>query len=258
MVGGLQPPAEQEEQEERLAAGQGVIFCLEDAQLEVAQVGKAYVLLNCDDHASYLRKHKKDPALYRPDICHQALLSILDSPLNKAGKVKAVYVRTHKNVLISISPKVRLPRTFRRFCGLMAQLLQKLSIRSSNGPDKLLKVSSNASSGSNGGGSSSFGLLNSDDDKWTAVVKGPVTKYLPLDCLRLGFSWAADKRVEMEEYVHELPDGKPIVFVVGAFAHGKIDAPWVDLNISVSEYALSAAYCLARITTAFERKWKIV
>lgn len=229
MVGGLQPPAEQDEQEERLAAGQGVIFCLEDAQLEVAQVGKAYVLLNCDDHASYLRKHKKDPALYRPDICHQALLSILDSPLNKAGKVKAVYVRTHKNVLISISPKVRLPRTFRRFCGLMAQLLQKLSIRSSNGPDKLLKV-----------------------------VKGPVTKYLPLDCLRLGFSWAADKRVEMEEYVHELPDGKPIVFVVGAFAHGKIDAPWVDLNISVSEYALSAAYCLARITTAFERKWKIV
>ncbi|GFH26120.1 WD_REPEATS_REGION domain-containing protein, partial [Haematococcus lacustris] len=62
------------------------------------------------------------------------------------------------------------------------------------------------------------------------VVKGPVTKYLPLDCLRLGFSWAADKRVEMEEYVHELPDGKPIVFVVGAFAHGKIDAPWVSCD----------------------------
>lgn len=32
---------------------------------------QAYVLLNCDDHASYLRKHKLDPALYRPDICHQ-------------------------------------------------------------------------------------------------------------------------------------------------------------------------------------------
>ncbi len=37
-------------------------------------------------------------------------------------------------------PQVRLPRTFRRFCGLMAQLLQKLSIRATNGPDKLLKV----------------------------------------------------------------------------------------------------------------------
>jgi len=29
------------------------------------------VLLNSDDHANFLRKHKKDPALYRPDILHQ-------------------------------------------------------------------------------------------------------------------------------------------------------------------------------------------
>eukprot|EP00983_Pelagomonas_calceolata_P122227 1160887-Pelagomonas_calceolata.AAC.1 len=35
-----------------------------------------------------------------------ALLAILDSPLCKAGKVKGIYVRTHKNVLIAISPKV--------------------------------------------------------------------------------------------------------------------------------------------------------
>jgi hypothetical protein len=46
--------------------------------------------------------------------------------------------------------QVRLPRTFRRFCGLLVQLLQKLSIRATNGPDKLLKV-----------------------------VKGPVTKHFP-------------------------------------------------------------------------------
>jgi rRNA small subunit pseudouridine methyltransferase Nep1 len=55
--------------------------------------------------------------------------------------LQGVYVRTHKNVLISINPKVRLPRTFKRFCGLMVQLLQKLSIRATNGSDKLMKVS---------------------------------------------------------------------------------------------------------------------
>ena len=33
-------------------------------------------------------------------------MNILDSPLNKAGKVKAIYIRTHKNVLISVNPKV--------------------------------------------------------------------------------------------------------------------------------------------------------
>lgn len=40
MAGGLKPPSEAEEQQEKIAAGQGVVFCLEDAQLEVAQVGK--------------------------------------------------------------------------------------------------------------------------------------------------------------------------------------------------------------------------
>ena len=35
-------------------------------------------------------------------------------------------------------------------------------------------------------------------------------------------------------------------------------APQVDTNISISEYPLSAAYCLARITNAFEQKWGIV
>lgn len=49
-------------------------------------------------------------------------------------------MHTAKNVLIQINPQVRLPRTFKRFCGLMVQLLQKLSIRATNGPDKLLKV----------------------------------------------------------------------------------------------------------------------
>lgn len=29
------------------------------------------------------KKHNKDPAAYRPDIAHQELMAVLDSPLNK-------------------------------------------------------------------------------------------------------------------------------------------------------------------------------
>ena len=58
--------------------------------------------------------------------------------------LQGLYVHTHKNVLIQVNPQVRLPRTFKRFCGLMVQLLQKLSIRATNGPDKLLKVQSSS------------------------------------------------------------------------------------------------------------------
>lgn len=229
MPGGIEAPDESE----GLAAsisGEGVIFVLENAQLETAKVGKNYELLNCDDHANFLRRHGKDPALYRPDICHQALLAILDSPMNKAGKLKALYVHTAKNVLIQVNPQVRLPRTFRRFCGLIVQLLQKLSIRATNGPDKLLKV-----------------------------VKGPVTKYFPPDAQRIGFSHSAKTIVAMHEYVMR-PDlgGRPLVFVVGAFAHGKIDDSYVDEYISISQFPLSAAYALGRITNALEQRWGIV
>lgn len=68
MPGGL----EQDFDDQPASSGQGgVIFVLENANLETAKVGKNYELLNCDDHANFLRRHGKDPALHRPDICHQ-------------------------------------------------------------------------------------------------------------------------------------------------------------------------------------------
>jgi rRNA small subunit pseudouridine methyltransferase Nep1 len=209
--------------------GEGVIFILEKASLEVAKVGKTYQLLNVDDHGHFLRKHKQDLATFRPDIVHQALLAILDSPLNKAGRLSAVYVQTQKKVLIQVNPHVRLPRTFKRFCGLMVQLLQKLSIRATNGPDKILRV-----------------------------IKNPVTKHLPSEARRIGLSYSAPKVVKLHDYVAASSDKIPLVFVVGAMAHGKINADYIDDFISISEYPLSAACCIGRICNAVEQKWKIL
>ena len=53
--------------------------------------------------------------------CIQALLMMLDSRLNKSGGLRAVYVRTEKGVLIEVKPHARLPRTFKRFSGLMCK-----------------------------------------------------------------------------------------------------------------------------------------
>jgi rRNA small subunit pseudouridine methyltransferase Nep1 len=226
-VGGIEIPSSEQEQQDAYAQKQGVYFVLEQATLEVAKVGKGYDLLNSDDHHTFLKRHKKEPAHYRPDITHQALLTILDSPANKAGKIKGIYVHTFKNVLIQVSPQVRLPRTYKRFAGLMVQLLQKLSIRATNGPDKLLKV-----------------------------IKGPVGRYLPSGAHRIGFSRSAPKVIPM--HVHPAIDrAEPLVFVLGAFSHGKIDEGLVDEYISISQYPLSAAYAIARITTSLEIKWSI-
>ena len=79
-----------------------VIVVLDLANLEVVKTKKGeFQLLNSDDHVQIMKKNNKDPAKYRPDIIHQEVLAVLDSPLNKAGKVKLL-VHTEKNVLIEI------------------------------------------------------------------------------------------------------------------------------------------------------------
>ncbi|CAD6247286.1 unnamed protein product [Miscanthus lutarioriparius] len=206
----------------------GAIFVLERACLEVGKVGKTMQILNSDDHANYLRKQNRNPADYRPDIIHQALLAIFDSPLTKAGRLQAVYVRTEKGVLFEIKPHVRMPRTFKRFCGLMSQLLQKLSITAVGKREKLLNV-----------------------------VKNPVTRYLPVGARKIGLSFSAEKSVNLFDYVAKSSDDEPLVFVVGAMAHGKIDKEYTDDYIQICNYPLSAACCLNRICSALEQKWNI-
>uniref|UniRef100_A0A803PVW8 Ribosomal RNA small subunit methyltransferase NEP1 n=1 Tax=Cannabis sativa TaxID=3483 RepID=A0A803PVW8_CANSA len=180
-------------QQTSLKSQPGVIFVLERASLEVAKVGKTYQLLN-SDHSVFLSKMGKTKGDYRPDIVHQALLAILDSPLNKAGRLKGLYIRTEKGVLIEVKPKTHLPRTSKRFYGLMSQLLQKLSIKDEKTHTKLLRV-----------------------------IKNPVTQYLHVNSHKIGFSSSSEKLIKMKDYVHKFESDRDIVFVVGVMAHGKIE-----------------------------------
>lgn len=84
------------------------------------QNGKSFELLNCDDHAGILKKNGRDPGSCRPDIAHQCLLMLMDSPLNRSGLLQ-IYIHTESNVLIEIHPRTRIPRTFKRFSGLMGR-----------------------------------------------------------------------------------------------------------------------------------------
>ncbi|XP_010525475.1 PREDICTED: ribosomal RNA small subunit methyltransferase NEP1-like [Tarenaya hassleriana] len=207
----------------------GIVFVLEKASLEVAKVGKTYQLLNSDDHSNFLRKNNRNPADYRPDIAHQALLMILDSPVNKAGMLKAVYVRTEKGVLFEVKPHVRIPRTFKRFAGVMLQLLQKLNITAAGKREKLLRV-----------------------------IKNPVTQYLPVNSRKIGFSYSSDKLVNMQKHLAGVCNNMDLVFVLGAMAHGKIECDYIEDFLAISGYPLSAAYCVSRICEALSTNWNIL
>jgi len=210
------------------ANGRRLIVILERAQLETAKLGKSYELLNSDKHASFLKKQKKDPAEYRPDILHQCLLMLMDSPLNRSGMLQ-VFIHTERNVLIEVNPQTRIPRTFERFAGLMVQLLHKLQIRAADGPQKLLKV-----------------------------VKNPVTSHLPLGCPVLGTSFHADEFIHPRDLV---PKGakseSPIAIVIGSMARGKVTVDYTERELKLSSFPLSAALTCAKICGAFEDEWGI-
>ena len=63
---------------------QKIMVILDHASLETVKTKKGdFQLLNCDDHINVMKKLNKDPQMYRPDIIHQELMAVLDSPLNK-------------------------------------------------------------------------------------------------------------------------------------------------------------------------------
>ena len=215
---------------------QRLIVVLSMATLETHKISgssgsgnERYALLNCDDHQGILRKMGRDISEVRPDITHQCLLTLLDSPINKAGKLQ-VYIRTARGVLIEVNPTVRIPRTFKRFSGLMVQLLHKLSIRSVDSEQKLLKV-----------------------------IKNPITDHLPTKCRKVTLSFDAEP-VRVQDYINTLDPDESLCVFVGAMARGKDNFAdeWIDEKISLSNYPLSASVACSKLCHGTEDAWGIL
>ena len=120
--------------------GHPLTVVLEYANLEIAQTKKGVELINSEDHQRFIeQKLGSNIEEFRPDIVHQTLLALLDTPLNKAGRLRVI-IHTKKGVLIKVAPTIRLPRTYKRFSGLMAQLLTKMKIKSPESKVTLLEV----------------------------------------------------------------------------------------------------------------------
>eukprot|EP01105_Mastigella_eilhardi_P018647 TRINITY_DN4331_c0_g1_i1.p3 TRINITY_DN4331_c0_g1~~TRINITY_DN4331_c0_g1_i1.p3 ORF type:complete len:120 (+),score=40.45 TRINITY_DN4331_c0_g1_i1:418-777(+) len=110
------------------------------------------------------------------------------------------------------------------------QLLYTMNVRATNGPEKLL-----------------------------AVIKNPVTQYMPYDCRKIGTSVNAKALVQIDDFVREqFATQDHAVFVIGAMAHGKVNADYVDTEIAFSEYPLSAAIACAKVVFAFEKLWGVI
>lgn len=207
-----------------------LFIVLEMACLETVKTKHGYELLNSQDHHSLLLKNKRDIKMYRPDIVHHSLLTLLDSPLNKSGKLK-IYIHTLKNVLIEINPKIRIPRTYNRFAGLIVQLLYQFRIKAKGSNEKLMKI-----------------------------IKNPIKKHLPINTFIINTS-VKGELVNINDYVTKLINkskNKPIVFIFGAHPHGQTKQDYANDTISISQYPLSSNAAIAKTIAAFEQCWNVL
>ncbi len=218
-----------------------VTIVLEGASLEVTQVkryrdDKPRTELLSSEHMMQQdslvgsNRSRKDLQNIRPDITHQLLLNLLDSPLNKSGKLK-LFIHTENNILIDVHPSLRIPRTYKRFAPLMAQLLEKRKINSEGGGKNTLLM---------------------------RVVENPVDQYLPAGAVKIGLEARSPKLVNIHSYVADLDATKPYVVVIGASSHKDIDNAFVEEWLTISEYPLSAGIVAAKVTTAFENLLEVL
>lgn len=94
------------------------------------------------------------------------------------------------NVLIMIDPTCKIPRTFKRFSCLFAQLLKTLKIRAVNSNKTLLKV-----------------------------IKNPVTDHIPVDAIKIGTSTKGEL-VNIRTYAEKLNPKQSVCYVIGAVSKG--------------------------------------
>jgi len=216
-----------------------LIIILEGASLELGNLKKNPQILNCDDHYKIIKSMKKKLDEFRPDIIHQCLLNLFDSPLNKVGLLQ-VYIHTNKNVLIEINPKTRIPRTFKRFSGLFSQLFLKNEI------------------GIGG---------TSDGGKKEIFLKILNTKIENLieDVPKILFS-EKGRLVDIDIYCKNLEENlktkknKDICFIIGTNPKGDID-PMIKYNddcISLSSFDLDSNIVCGKICSAFENAWGVL
>lgn len=132
--------------------------------------------------------------------------------------------------MIEVSPSVRIPRTFKRFAGLMVQLLHRLSIRSTNSNEKLLRV-----------------------------IQNPITDHLPPNCRKVTLSFDAPL-VRCRDFIENLEPKESICVFVGAMAKGNdtFADQLVDEKIAISNYSLSASVACSKFCHAVEDVWDVL
>ncbi len=182
-------------------------------------------ILDDNYHHKLITKLSNKEKRGRPDIVHFALLDITSTPAYMEDLVE-VYVHTVNNETIRLLPKVRLPRTLQRFCGVMAKVLA----------DKIEQQKKEL-----------FELKKDD------TIEHLVTS---IDAERVVCLTTEGVGTDLLPFAKEIHSkNEKAIWIVGGFPRGHFGDDVKSLAtdvISISRYSLTANVVTSRICYAFE------
>lgn len=181
-------------------------------------------LLDVSLHYSAMKSLPMREKRGRPDILHVTLLEALSSPLNLEGKLK-IYVHTILNKLIHVDSKVRIPRDYRRFIGLIEQLLVEGRVPPSSHRPLLYVEEGDLAS-----------LLQEIEPETTILM------------------WEKGEKVRLVDFFRKI-SGRKVAVIVGGFPHGDFSHETfklADYKISIYPRPLETWCVVSRIISAFE------
>lgn len=160
----------------------------------------------------------------RPDIAHFSLLEALGTPLNREGLLR-VHIHTVDDHVIYIDPKVRLPRNYDRFVGLIEQLYKEGKVPTKGQP-----------------------LLRLEKGSLKDVLSEIRPSYV------IAFTRKGEAKT-LESAVGTLSE-KNTAAIVGAFPHGHFSeetTKLADLTVSIDPEMLEAWTVTSRVIYEFEK-----
>ncbi|EAN87811.1 hypothetical protein C3747_168g47 [Trypanosoma cruzi] len=241
-----------------------VIVVLEHCPLAVVRTEYGFELLS-EKHRQYHARNKQDPAEWRPDVVHQALLHLMDSPLNRAGLLQ-VFLRTKKGVVIAVDPRLRVPRHIRLFEKMMVACLYKMKVRAAHGHISLLRVVRNPVTDHIPPNCTLFRVERDGDSvpdlyafcATCGVADGDATKKRKVETFAAGEA-APSHFAQHHSEAAEARKFYPFAFIIGGMSRGDVEAPYAPKgqvkSIRISDRGMSAAAVCSAITHAFEEEW---
>lgn len=168
----------------------------------------------------------------RPDIAHFALLEALSTPLYLEGLLN-VYIHTMDDKVILIGPKLRIPKSYFRFEGIMMKLFKEKIIKNKEGDKTLLELHENAT--------------------FDHLIKNVIGSDKVVGLTSVGARSTAGE-VVLKSYI----DDKSIdcTFVIGGFPKGHFSectSKLFSCSYSIVQYAVESHIVIARILYECEK-----